>query len=137
MCFRHDMHQLSSPLVIMMVLLAINDFMYCCSILPTYAIGHAGVIWGFRYVVSPTYCVIAWGVGLFCGFQSWVIIGLIAVVRAACVFNRGAGKFFAQKGPWMVIIPTLWVFTAILLIPFVLNVSTHFIGFYQITTPII
>ena len=119
------MHKLSSPLIIMMVLLAINDFIYCSTILPPYAIGHAGVIWGFKYVVSPTYCLTAWSAGLFCGFQSWIIIGIIAVVRASCVFNRKAGKFFSRKCPWMVIIPLLWIFTLLILPPFLLNVSTH------------
>ena len=117
------MHEANSPLVYMILFLALCDLTSCSTLLVNYFLKHGGPSFGFRHAVSTTTCL-SWIIPYYCcGTWAWITLGAIALIRCMSVASKQARKIFSSKKINLIIIPTIIVFGLIAISPHFLDVS--------------
>ena len=124
--FRNNLHEASSPLMILIVFLAICELCGCANNLGNYFTKHGGAVFRFKVVVHPTLCTVHWYFtffGIYCG---WLTLAVISMVRCLAVVSKTSQKIFAKKNIFFVIIPAIIIFGYIAAIPFFMDPGADF-----------
>ena len=120
---RRGVHQIASPIIIMVLHLAFTDLIVCCTNLPNYFIKHGGAVFQFKHAFSKLECDIMWYFTFFSIYNGWLAQGVIAVIRALSMMSERMANLFAKKWIFFFIIPGMYAFSALMAIPFFLEVS--------------
>ena len=106
----------------MVLHLAFTDLLVCCTNLPNYFIKHGGAVFHFKYAFSVGGCDLMWYLTFFSMYNGWLAQGLIAVIRALSMMSERLANIFAKKWLFLFIIPGMYVFSALMAIPFFIEV---------------
>ena len=120
--FRRGVHKIASPIIIMVLHLAFTDLIVCCTNLPNYFIKHGGAVFKFKHAFSKAECDIMWYFTFFSIYNGWLAQGVIAVIRALSMMSEKLANLFARKWIFFFIIPGMYLFSALMAIPFFLEV---------------
>ena len=107
----------------MVLHLAFTDLIVCCTNLPNYFIKHGGAVFQFKHAFSKLECDIMWYFTFFSIYNGWLAQGVIAVIRALSMMSEKMANLFAKKWIFFFIIPGMYAFSALMAIPFFLEVS--------------
>ena len=109
----------------MVLHLAFTDLMVCFTNLPNYFIKHGGAVFHFKYAFDVVGCDVMWYLTFFSIYNGWLAQGVIAVIRALSMISPRAEKLLRKKWIFLIIIPGMYIFSALMAIPFFKEVGTY------------
>ena len=124
--YRNNLHKASSPLMIMIVFLAVCELSGCANNLGNYFMKHGGAVFHFKVVFHPSICSFHWYLtffGIYCG---WITLAVISLIRVSAVVSTASQKLFEKKRIFFFIIPTIIFFGYLAAVPFLLEPGADF-----------
>ena len=122
--FRHGLEQMWQVSIPFILQLALCDMLYCLIGLPPWLATYISMLAGKKLVIPPAYCKFVGIMQTYLLGCGWTAQGIIAASRAMLVTKREWLMRYCETTKWVVpffIFP--WLYTFLLLIPFITEVS--------------